>query len=521
MTTLTPYSGPWNFNLAAHLLRRTTFGPSKSMMDTAVNDGLALTIDKLFTPITTPPPPVYYDFENDPNAGIGETWINTSLPGTPAINNARRRSLRAWTMGIMESNQLSIFSKMVLFWHEHLAINDVSNPAFGYAHISTLMDNALGNFKTMIQEITIDPQMLRFLNGHQNSRQSPNENYARELLELFTIGRGPDLGSGDYTNYTEQDVQEIARALTGWRSNTLETGEVISTFVENRHDTDPKQLSSRLNNVIINNDGEEEYKTVIDIIFQHTEVARFICRKLHIWFINADITEEVEMNIINPLAQQLVADNYEIENIIKTLLSSEYFFQEGFIGCMISHPLDFLFKVVKTFEYVATQDPIDIYLYWNGLYSLSEAQEMVLLNLPTVAGWKAFYQAPQYYKTWINSVSLRLREDFSDLFVNGLMLGDFNFELDLISFIAQMSEPQDVNKLLDDIVQILFAQSISQNQHDFLKNVLIPGLPDASWAMEYSEFLADPTDPDRLEGINNKLKALFRTLLKMPEFYLT
>jgi len=84
-----------------------------------------------------------------------------------------------------------------------------------------------------------------------------------------------------------------------------------------------------------------------------------------------------------------------------------------------------------------------------------------------------------------------------------------------------MSEPQDPNILIEDIVQVLFAQPISQNQHDFLKNVLIPGLPDASWAMEYSEFLADPTDPDRLEGIKNKLKSLFRTLLKMPEFYLT
>ena len=227
------------------------------------------------------------------------------------------------------------------------------------------------------------------------------------------------------------------------------------------------------------------------------------------------------MNIINPLAQQLVDDNYEIKEVVKTLLSSEYFFQESFIGCMISHPIDFLFKVVKTFEFEATSDPINKYFYWKGLFDLSDAQEMVLLDIPTVAGWKAFYQAPQYYKTWINSVSLRLREDFSDIFINGLVLGDFNFELDLIGFIAQSSDPYDPNVLIEDAVEVLFSHPISQNQHDFLKNLLIPGLQDVSWTMEYSEFLADPTDPDRLEGIKNKLKSMFGIMLKMPEFYLT
>jgi len=423
-------------------------------------------------------------------------------------------------MGIMENNSLSIFAKMVLFWHEHLAVNGVNNPMFGYTYVETLMRNSYGNFKTMIEEITIDPHMLRFLNGHENSRQSPNENYARELLELFSIGRGEDVGSGDYTNYTEQDVQEIARALTGWRGITLDDGTVAGVFVNSRHDLEDKQLSPRFDNVVITNQAEDEYKAVIDIIFEKSEVARFICRKLHIWFINADITEEVEMNIINPLAQQLINNNYEIEETVKTLLSSEYFFQEQFVGCMISHPIDFLFKVVKTFEFESTDDPIAKYLYWNGLFNLSESQEMVLLDIPTVAGWKAFYQAPQFYKIWINSVSLRLREDFSDIFINGLVLGDFNFELDLISFIAQMSDPFNPNILIDDIVEVLFARPISQNQHDFLKNLLIPGLPDASWTMEYSEFLADPTDPDRIEGIKNKLKAMFGIMLKMPEFYL-
>jgi len=210
MNTLTPYNGTWDFNRAAHLLRRTTFGPSKNVIDTAVSDGLNLTMNKLFENPIAPGLPVYYDFENDPSAGVGDTWVDVPypVPGVAGLNNARLRSLRGWMMGIMEKGNLSIFPKMVLFWHEHLPVNAVTNPMFGYAYANTLVRNSLGNFKTMIEEITIDPQMLRFLNGHENSVESPNENYARELLELFSIGIGEDLGSGDYTNYTEQDVQE-------------------------------------------------------------------------------------------------------------------------------------------------------------------------------------------------------------------------------------------------------------------------------------------------------------------------
>ena len=107
----------------------------------------------------------------------------------------------------------------------------------------------MGGFRKMVEEITIAPAMLLFLNGNENTFEAPNENYARELLELFTIGKGDAVGDGDYTNYTEVDVAALAKSLTGWTSRVNDNGEIAGRFVPNRHDTSEKQLSHRFNNV--------------------------------------------------------------------------------------------------------------------------------------------------------------------------------------------------------------------------------------------------------------------------------
>jgi uncharacterized protein (DUF1800 family) len=521
--TLNPYSGPWTFREAAHLLRRTTFGPNYTMMQTSVNAGLSQTVESLLASEPIPPPPIHYRYEDDPGAPLGETWVNSNepSPNLPGLNNARKRSMAAWMMGIMLNGRLSIRSKMLLFWHEHLPVNALQAGQLGFKYCDTLLKNVLGNAQTLIEEITIDPAMLLFLNGHQNSVQSPNENYARELLELFTIGRGFEIGPGDYTTYTEQDVRAIARILTGWRVNVTDDAVLTGRFWPILHDQDSKQLSHRFDNIVIQDEGEEEYKTVIDIIFQKSDTAKHLCRQLHIWFVSPEITEEIEENIITPLAQVLMDNNYEVRPALETLLSSEYFFTDSHIGCTISHPIDFLLKVSNTFDFDPFDNIIERYAYWDLLNQLTVSQEMVLLQVSSVAGWKAFYQGPLYDKVWMNSISLNVREAVTDRLSAGVQLGDIDFKLDFIGFIAQFGDIFDPNVLIDECVNMLFAHPISSNQHDFLKNELIPGLPDMSWTMEYSEYLADPTNPDRIEGLNNRLTSLFSTMLKMPEFYLT
>lgn len=522
-TTLAPYSGEWGTTQAAHLLRRTIFGPTPAQIKQAVIDGLGVTIGQLFATQPVPEPPVYYDYENDPNVPLGESWVENRPPDPlpPGLFGGRYRSLIAWQVGLMMQGGVSIREKMVLFWHNHFALED-NNAQYGYQFLSLLRLHALGNFRTLAEEVTVAPAMLRYLNGHQNSRQAPNENYARELLELFTIGRGEAVGPGDYTNYTEDDVVQMARALTGWRHVIPETGLPLGVFVPNRHDTGDKQLSHRFDNAVISDAGADEYKVVIDHILQQAEVARYICRQLHIWFIGVNIDPLVEANIIEPMAQILLDDNYEVQGALETLLSSTYFFESAHQGCMVTHPFDFIFRIVNTLGMDQEEAGLFArYRFWNQLRRVSEALEMEIMGLPSVAGWKAYYQAPGFYELWINSVSLTSRQTVGNTLLNGLNQGGFRWEPDLLAFVAEMENNVEPNDLLEQIGIYLFPFPIAENQRDFLKEILIPGLPDFEWTVEYAEYLADPEDPDLRNGVLTKLEALFNTLLKMPEFHLT
>ena len=422
--------------------------------------------------------------------------------------------------GLMNEGGVSIREKMMLFWHEHFALNNINRAQYGYHYLNLCLTHALGNFKTLVEEMTITPAMLIFLNGNQNSLQAPNENYSRELLELFSIGKGEAVGDGDYTNYTELDVEELAKALTGWISREPDTGEIGGRFIPNRHDTSTKQLSHRFNNAVINNAGEDEYKVVIDIIFQQDEVARFLCRQLHIWFIGTDINEEVETNIIEPMAQIMIADNYNVKSALMALLSSEYFYSTDFRGCMISHPLDFIYKVLNTFEVEMPESIFARYALWANISNFSEVLGMGLMNIPTVAGWKAFYQSPQFYEFWVNSVSLQQRQELINLLTRGIDTDGGRIGIDFLKFIEQIEGATDPNMLIDGLAQIIFAFPVSQSQRDYLKEVLIPGLPDFEWTVEYGEYLADPENDEVKMAVESKLSDLFSAMMKMPEFLL-
>jgi uncharacterized protein (DUF1800 family) len=420
----------------------------------------------------------------------------------------------------MNEGRLNIREKLVLFWHNHFVTSDLPNSSFNYDYLNTLRRNALGNFRTFTEEITICPSMLLYLNGNENSRQAPNENFSRELLELFTIGKGEAVGTGDYTHYTEDDVVAMAKALTGWRSRNNDNGSVGGTFVLNRHDTSDKQLSHRFNNAVISNQNEEEYKTVIDIILQQDETARHLCRRLHIWFVGSDIDVNTEINVIEPMAALIRDNNYEIKPALEALFKSEYFYQEAVRGCMVNHPIDFVFKLFNTFEISIPENILFKYRTWIQIFRNIQTLDMQILTIPSVAGWKAFYQGPQYYDVWANSVSLPIRENIIEIVLNGFNVGDQSIKLDVLSATNKLENANDPNVLIDTIANTIFPFSISQSQKDYLKEVLIPGLPDFEWTVEYGEYLEDQDNPDKKAGVETKLKALYEAMLKMPEFYL-
>ena len=164
----------------------------------------------------------------------------------------------------MEENRHVHQEKLTLFWHNHYVTQGINDPQMVYNYITLLRENGLGNFRELTKQMTIEPAMLIYLNGNQNSAVAPNENYARELLELFTIGKGPAVGPGDYTNYTEDDVVEMARVLTGWIVRGGFTTDTVnnplkSEFRPARHDDGTKQLSHRFDDIEIDDMGENEY----------------------------------------------------------------------------------------------------------------------------------------------------------------------------------------------------------------------------------------------------------------------
>ena len=179
----------------------------------------------------------------DPTVPIGQTWVGQAFDQT--LEGPRRTSLRDWWLGLQLGQTASLSEKMTLFWHNHFVVefNDVDQARYGYEYVRLLRQSALGNIKQLAKDITVSPAMLRYLNGNQSTAGAPNENYGRELLELFTLGKGPLIGAGNYTTYTEADVQAAAKVLTGWRDDATT---VAGYYTASRHDLTTKHFSSRL-----------------------------------------------------------------------------------------------------------------------------------------------------------------------------------------------------------------------------------------------------------------------------------
>lgn len=553
---LEPYAGSWGFAQAAHLLRRATFGPKYNQMKEGESLGLQGLLDKLFAVEYPEQGPLNSGFlpnrngnvpVDDPIIQIGEPWAikvngswkvgqvdRTDQANFQRINLYRRLSLRSWKMERMVKEGSSILETMTLFWHNHFVTADINDAALEFRYITTLQENALGNYRDLTKKITIDPSMLLYLNGHENTNRAPNENYARELFELFSIGKGPLAGPGDYTYYTELDIQEAAKVLTGWRVRRIlpdDNGlvpfenEDISVFQAGAHDRTTKNFSARFNNQSISNGGDQEYLTLVDMIYQQSECARFLARKLYRWFVYYEIDGTVEQNVIEPLAQVLLDNNYEVEPALRALLGSQHFFDHINQGPMIKNPIDFVISTLRPFHFEERepQELVQKQIYYLNAASYFDDMQMVYFSPPDVAGWKAYYQDPSFYRTWINSSTLIARSKFTYQLVLGV--NDRGrpspYRIDVLEFVAGLDDPMDVNLMIDEFVKILYPREITQEQKDYLKGVLLPGLPDYEWPLEYGQYLANPDDPDLRDAIETKLRSLVNVMLSLPEFYLS
>jgi uncharacterized protein (DUF1800 family) len=352
----------------------------------------------------------------------------------------------------MSSSSAQLREKMTLFWHNHFACR-TQNPFYAQQLNNIHREHALGNFSTMLLQVSQAPAMLQFLNNQQNKKGHPNENFARELMELFTIGRG---------NYTEQDIKESARAFTGWGFNN--NGE----FIERKflHDAGAKTFMGK--------SGNFTGAVIISALLQRKETAKFICTKLYKYLVN-DIPDNTH---VNAMADVFYNGNYEIAPVLKMLFASDLFYVDKNTGNLIKSPIDFIVGLNRQF-YINYKKP-------EVQMQFQQTLGQVLFYPPNVAGWPGG-------KSWIDSSSLMYRIKIPSTVLNNGVI-DFSGKTDpedeaALAAMPNASAQKDTNKQAESqpnwdeflasipkgesktaIAQILLATPLSNNLMQLVKS---------------------------------------------------
>ena len=278
------------------------------------------------------------------------------------------KSLNLLWLDDMVNTNAQLREKMAFFWHGHFACRDI-NIYFQQILLDELRTNALGNFKDLLFGISKSAAMLSFLNNQQNKKSHPNENFAREVMELFTMGRG---------NYTENDIKEAARAFTGWGFNIQ--GEFV--FKKFQHDTGSKTILGKTGNF----DGDD----VLNILLEQKQTAQYITKKIYRHFVNDNVDEAK----VKWLADRFYQSGYEIEKLMKDIFTSDWFYDAKNIGTRIKSPIELLAGIRRLIPMDLDNDDVQLLM--------QRALGQVLFYPPNVAGWPGG-------KTWIDSSSLMLR----------------------------------------------------------------------------------------------------------------
>jgi uncharacterized protein (DUF1800 family) len=487
---------------------------------------LAQAVEELINPTVPLPSPPLNDYNTvapDPNVPAWQTWVNSqTTDGT--INFQRRNSFKRWWAGVLINQDRSIREKLTLFWANHWGTETVAinNAILAYNHHNTLRNDCLGNFKTMVKDITIDPGMLVYLNGFLNTNTAPDENYAREIQELFTVGKDPIT---NLAPYSEDDVKAAAKILTGWRINTS-TG--VSFFDPTKHDSSNKTFSAFYGNRVITGRsgtaGPSETDDLIDMLLQKEETSRHIVRKLYRWFVYYDIDANVEQLVIEPLAAIFRSNNYEIKPVLRALFNSEHFFDQLNRGCFIKSPCDSLIGHLREFnvQFPPASDPASNIGHWNFIrVSLSNLTQN-LGDPPDVSGWPAYYQQPMFHEIWINHDTLPKRNQFTDFLINtGFTFNNTRIQTDGVRFASTLPDPRDPNKLIQDSMNILLGVPLSVASRDQLKtDFLLSGQSsDYYWTNAWDAYVANPTTAN-FNIVNTRLRDLYKYMMNLSEYQL-
>ncbi|RMA66172.1 DUF1800 domain-containing protein [Ulvibacter antarcticus] len=370
---------PWNTTKVTHAYRRLGFGASQQTIDAALamspGDFIDMLVDTAFNLPTTPAPPWGYysyndftDYENQNFPFFNEWRIQT-------VNDFMNEDLRG---------------RMTFFWMNHFVteFETYGHSPYAFQYYNTMQFNCVGNFKQFVRAVGVNSTMLIYLNGFQNTQFDPNENFARELFELFTLGEG--------NGYTQEDIVETARALTGY-NHWNDYGDIIYF--------DPSTFDSG-EKTIFGQTGEWGYDDVINLLFQERgeEIAFYICEKLYRFFVSPAVDAVIEQDIIQPLVDTFINNDFEIVPVLKQLFKSEHFFNERALGVTVKSPYDVILAYLKETGFYYDDELIETIVYYNSLMGQD------IYDPPDVSGW-------QRDETWINSSTLTGRWQLVDLYI--------------------------------------------------------------------------------------------------------
>ncbi|MCJ8290462.1 MAG: DUF1800 family protein [Crocinitomicaceae bacterium] len=547
MASLNPIVGTLGVQNASHLLRRATFGPQLQDIQLFSTLTPAAAFQQLIQAQVAPNPPI--DFLT------GTDWVFPNTIDPTRSTNTISDFTSAWWVENMRTSGPNLTDRMVWFYHTHfpLIISRVqSRPQFSLDYLRLIRFYALGNYKDLAKACCIDNSMLIHLDGNSNVKGAPQENFGREYLELFTVGKGLQVGPEDYTNFTETDVKALTKALTGWGIDTtfqtidpvtnLPTGKVKNNLsTSTQHDVNDKQFSAAFNSTIIQTTGVvgsnttiqgvyDELDDVIDMIFDSPHTAKNVCRRIYREFVYFDITPEIETDIIDPLATILEQNNFQIMPVLEVLFASEHFYDvdsaptdDNNIGAIIKSPLDLLVGTIRLFELDVPDNTTDLennYELYRLLLRELDAQGMDFFEPYDVAGYNAYFQEPNFHRNWISSNYLANRYKFAEFLIDGFTnaAGTVLLKLDIVQFVEdKCANPADSNSLMQELVAWMIPIQLTTERFDYFKDdILLDQLSAINWTTEWNDYLATNDDM----SVRVQLEKLALALMQSPEYQL-
>ncbi len=541
MASLNPLGSNLDLRKAKHLLRRATFNYSKEQLDLFTGMDVNQAVDSLVNDA-----PNVLDEPYDP-LGDGFWTSSIELPNSFDFQQRKRSYVTGWWW-YNAINEVSIKHKLSFFLYTCFTVSKddgAGAPTYFFDYLRLLDFYALGNIKTLAKKITLDSSMLYYLDNNRNNKNNPNENYAREYFELFTILRGEQMGTEDYTNYTEQDIQEAAKVFSGFKVQEdrsiidPDTGIPMGYLDVEQHNTDDKTFSAAFNNQTIagreiTTGVFEELDDFVEMVFAQQETAKAYCRKLYRYFVKSKWDDEVETDIITPLADLLMANDFEMEPVVRVLLSSQHFYDadddnpsDEAIGAIIKSPLQLLSEICSVFNVTIPDPTNDALNYYSNFFDKFIHDDyfvtsgMDFFSPFDVAGYHAYFQEPDYDRYWFSSNTIIGRYRIIESLIQGentIGSGEIYATIDTVLFVRDnIANPNDPNLLISEMADLLYPESIDTDRINYFKNFIIDeGIPDTSWSNVWIEYITTGDDIT----IKTRIDALVTAMVNAAEFQL-